>query len=74
MKKASLIARIRAAYNLSIAMSDGTRPDAASLKTLGLGSSLEKHFKRLSGRGRTAQMGKIIDILLPPSVRLKVAR
>lgn len=46
MKKASLMARLRAAYSLSIALSAGSKPDEKALNSLGLDSTFANHFKR----------------------------
>ncbi|MEN0088453.1 MAG: hypothetical protein AAF737_08470 [Pseudomonadota bacterium] len=46
MRTAPMIERIRAAQALTIAMADGSKPNAKSLKTLGLSADMARHFKR----------------------------
>ncbi|MEM7464937.1 MAG: hypothetical protein AAF362_19880 [Pseudomonadota bacterium] len=46
MKTASFLNRIRAAHSLSNAMTDGVRPDLASLKAMGLPAEFANRFVR----------------------------
>ncbi|MGI9402014.1 MAG: hypothetical protein ACR2O0_12220 [Rhizobiaceae bacterium] len=46
MKRVSFVNRIRAAYALSNAMTDGVKPDRSALKAIGLPAEFAERFVR----------------------------